>query len=52
MVKVKVLVPFIDNEKKAIHSVGKIITISQERYKEIAAVKGDPLVEKVGTNDG
>lgn len=47
--KVKVLKPFIDAEKKAIHPIGKIITLTAERFEQILAVDGDPLVEKVET---
>lgn len=50
--KVKVLKSFIDGDKKAIHPIGKIITISQDRYKEISAIEGDPLVEEVETTSG
>lgn len=47
--KVKVLERFIDKEKNTIHPIGKIIEVTEERFKQITAVEGEPLVEKVET---
>jgi hypothetical protein len=43
--KVKVLKPFIDGEKKTIHKIGKIVEVTEERFEQLASINGDPLVE-------
>ena len=43
--KVKVLRIFNDKPNKVMHKVGKIIEVSEERFDELKAIKGKPLVE-------
>jgi|GEM_PF-3846709 len=43
--KVKVLRRFNDKHENVIHAVGKVIEVTEERYKEILSVEGEPIVE-------
>jgi len=43
--KVKILRRFNDRINNVIHAVGTVIEVTEERYEEILAVEGDPMVE-------
>jgi len=49
--KVKVLRAFNDKPNKKTHKVEKIIDVSEERFEELKAVKGNPLVEEVESDN-
>nr|WP_309099074.1 hypothetical protein [Fredinandcohnia onubensis] len=47
MIKAKVLRIFLDKQMNAVHPVGKVIEVSEERFEEILSAEENSLVELV-----